>query len=44
MLNTDEDDFLVLDKPIGEEERLAYAKADYQTRLKIERANQHKYR
>jgi hypothetical protein len=24
---------------MGEEERIAYAKADYQTRLKIERAN-----
>jgi hypothetical protein len=44
MLNTDEDDFQILDKPIGEEERLAYVKADYQTRLRIERANQHKYR
>jgi hypothetical protein len=35
----DEDDFLFLEKPKGEEERIAYAKADYQTRLKIERAN-----
>ena len=37
--NTDEDDYQFLEKPMGEEERIAYAKADYQTRLKIERAN-----
>lgn len=35
----DDEDFSVVIKPVGDAEREAYKNADYQTRMRIERAN-----
>jgi hypothetical protein len=43
MAEAEADGFNVLDRPDKETDRLALAQADYQTRLRVERANRSKY-
>ena len=37
-----DEDFTLLARPVGEDERQAYKDADYQTRVRVERANYRK--